>query len=278
MNFTIADVLVAYSNQHKASDIFVGVPALDTKKEHIENVVSLVNRLYETSPVKSKYCYDLLVICAMMHDIGRKKQYELLGKFWDTEVSHNVLGVDHLDSWLAKQRTNPEFSAQLRTHEVQEQINILRDVIMYHGRPELCFNSASKPYVTMVTAADDLENAAACISYLVREVNEDAKGYRKENPDADQRSVSDFVFNCFKQGKKFDKNVYCHTYGEYVVFAATLMTSSCHKHMFASSLLKEPGYGYPSILEGYKDVFNKTLTPEMAEKAYNILCEYADMK
>lgn len=275
---TVSDLLLAYANQHKASDIFVGSPALETKRQHIENVVSLVSRLYETSPMKSLYCYDLLVICAAMHDIGRKKQFELLGKFWDTEVSHNVLGVDHLDSWLAKQMANYKFAMQIRTAEVQAQINILRDVILYHGRQDLCFNVGSKPYVDMVTAADDLENAAACISYLIREVEEDAKGYRKANPDADQKQVSDYVFDHFKKGEKFDKSVYCHTYAEYVLFAATLMTSSCKKHMFASSLLKEPGYGYASILEGYKDVFFKTLTPEMAEKAYDVLREYADMK
>lgn len=275
---TTADVILDYANQHKPSDIFVGAPALDTKREHIQNVISLVNRLYETSEAQSLYCYDLLLVCAAMHDIGRKKQFELLGKFWDTEVSHNALGVDHLDAWISKQRTIIESAVQIRTAEVQEQINILRDVILYHGRQDLCFNEVSKPYVDMVTAADDLENAASCISYLVREVEEDAKGYRKENPDADQKAFSDFVFDCFKNGDKFDKSVYCHTYAEYVLFAATLMTSSCRKHPFASTLLKEAGYGYPSILEGYKDVFEKTLTPEMAVRAYRVLCKYADLK
>ena len=64
-------------------------------------------------------------------------------------------------------------------------------------------------------------------------------------------------------------------YAEYVLFAATLMTSCIKKYDFAKSLLLQPGYGYSSILEGYKDVFYKTLNPELANRAYKVLCGYA---
>ena len=130
----------------------------------------------------------------------------------------------------------------------------------------------SKEYVEIITAADDFENACSCVSYLVHEVETDAKGYISKNPEADQTEVSNFVFDHFKDGVKFDKMKYCKTYAEYVLFAATLATSCIKKYgEIAKVALQQPGYEYDTILDGYKDVFRKTLTSEMADKAYDVL-------
>lgn len=258
-------ILMQYHRENMPADIFNGCVELDTKRLHVKNVLRFAEKLFDTLSPSCGIDKDLLLFCAEHHDDGRVDQYRLLGKFWDTEVSHSSLGVDRFDKWLY----NSSFVAPL-----DQTIQIFRDVLLYHGRPQFCITEASKPYVNLITGADDLENAAACVSYLIREVESDAKGYRHDYPDADQHYVSDFVFEHFASGEKFDKNKYCKTYAEYVLFAATLMTSCIKKYNFAKELLLQPGYGYSSILDGYKDVFNKTLSPQMAEKAYKILCNY----
>lgn len=254
-----------YHLDNRYFDIFKGSDALDAKRLHVENVIRFAEKLYDKSGVAISK--ELLLLCAEHHDDGRVDQYRLLGKFWDSEISHNVLGLERFDKYLLHEDFENPTDAS---------IQIFRDVMLYHGRLQLCVSSISYLYIAIITAADDLENAAACVSYLIREVETDAKGYRHDNPDADQTYVSKFVFDHFVSGEKFDKMKYCHTYGEYVLFAATLMTSCIKKYNFAREILLQPGYGYPSILAGYKKVFEATLPSEMAEKAYKVLCEYAE--
>lgn len=259
----LCKILKQYEIENKPENIFTGSPALETKLEHVEHVEKFGKDLLGTT--KHKMDHELFIFCLRHHDDGRVDQFRILGKFWDTEISHNSLGVERFDRWLTKKGYT-----SIGLHE-----QIFRDVLLYHGRPHLCFTKASKPYVELVTAADDLENASACISYLLREVAEDAKGYIYDNPEADQKYVSDFVFDHFSSGIKFDKMEHCHTYGEYVLFAATLMTSCIKMHNFARELLHQPGYGYPSILSGYKHIFEETLHPETAGNAFAVLKSYA---
>lgn len=259
-------ILMQYHLANRYFDIFCGCEALNTKKGHIEKVLHYTEILFDTMSPTCGMNKELLLFCAEHHDDGRVDQYNLLGKFLDTEVSHSSLGVDRFDKWLQKST----FVAP-----IDESIQIFRDVMLYHGRPTLCFTEASKPYVNLITSADDLENAAACVSYLIREVETDAKGYKQDYPDMDQHNVSDFVFEHFASGEKFDKIKHCHTYAEYVLFAATLMTSCIKKYNLVKELLQQPGYGYSSILEGYKHVFKCTLSSQMADKAFLVLAEYA---
>lgn len=257
---TINKAILAYHEANRCDVIFSGDGLLG-KKLHISNVISQANAIARAQHLDIEY--DFLAICAEHHDDGRVNQYQLLGKFWDTEISHNVLSIDRLDKFLAQQEGL----------EIDSSINILRDVMLYHGRMWLTNISAeSRPYVEVITAADDFENACSCVSYLVREKETDAKGYIKANPNADQTIVSDFVWEHFCQGEKFDKMKYCTTYGEYILFAATLATSCIRKYGdIAKSALSQPGYGYSSILEGFRDVFSKTLTASVAEEAYKVL-------
>lgn len=248
------------------SDYFRGSEALDIKRWHVKNVEKFIERLI-TEP-HADINDDLLRLCGKHHDDGRVKQFEMLGKFWDTEISHNVLGVELFDKFVQAGGYT----------DLDESVEVLRNVILYHGRVNLCVSSISKPYVELVTAADDLENAASCVSYLVREVKNDEKGYCKKNPEADQKVVSDFVFEHFAKGEKFDKMKFCNTYAEYVLFAGTLMTSCIKKYAFAKNILLEPAYGYASILEGYKAVFEETLTPQIAHQSYEVLKTYAYSK
>ncbi len=255
-----------YHLDNRYFDIFKGSNILDAKRLHIENVIRFAEKLYEKSGVSISK--ELLLLCAEHHDDGRVDQYKLFGKFCDAKISHNVLGLERFDKYLLKEDFEKPFD---------ESIRVFRDVMLYHGRLQLCISQVSYLYVALVTAADDLENAAAKISYLIREAETDARGYRHDNPDIDQTNVSKFVFDHFASGEKFDKSQYCHTYGEYALFTATLITSCIKKYHFAREILLQPGYGYSSIIAGYRKVFESTLSPNMAEKAYEVLCEYADV-
>lgn len=258
----INPAIIQYHIENRYDKIF-NTEALRGKLKHVGNVIKLGMAIAKAQ--KAPVDNELLEICLEHHDDGRVDQMRLLGKFCDTEVSHNVLGLDRLDKFLLKQSCEPDYS-----------VEILRNVMLYHGRqalmPDVLMEEAL--YVELVTAADDFENACSCVSYLAKEVENDEKDYVKSNPGADQKVVSDFVFKNFEEGMKFDKMKYCHTYSEYVLFAATLATNCIKKYEnFARVALKQPGYGYSSILEGFKDVFEKTLTPEMAKEAYEILAK-----
>lgn len=260
-------ILQQYHFKNRYFDIFSGSTELETKKLHIQNVLSYTEKLFDTLKFQSDIDRELLLFCAEHHDDGRVKQYSLLGKFMDTEVSHTVLGVYCFDSWLY----NSSFVSPL-----DQSIQIFRDVLMYHGKTEFCINEFSKPYVDFITCVDELENSSSCVSYLIREIETDAKGYKHKYPEIDQHSVSSFVWKHFTSGEKFDKIKYCKTYAEYVLFAATLMISCIKKYSFAKNLLLQPGYGYNSILDGYKDVFDHALSSKMSKQAYMVLRHYSE--
>lgn len=257
----INKAILQYHAENQYETIFVGAEALEDKKPHIANVITLSKAIarVQHSPVD----YSFLALCAEHHDDGRVDQYKILGGFLDTEILHHVLSVKRFD----------EFLLQNHIDEMDDSIKIFRDVMLYHGRMEVAdLSDESKLYVQIISVADDFENACSCVSYLVREVQTDAKGYIREKPKNNQKFVSTFVWEHFCKGKKFDKMKYCHTYAEYVLFAATLATSCIKKYGdIARAALSQAGYGYSSILEGYKDVFSKTLSPDMAEEAYDTL-------
>lgn len=256
----INPAVLAYHNANRYCDIFSKEELLG-KQEHVKNVITLSKSI--ANSLRANVNMDFLAICAEHHDDGRVDQYEQLGKFWDSEISHNELGLSRLNTFLASRGISKAGSS----------LQILRDVILWHGRMHLTDLSAeSKTYVEIVTAADDFENACSCVSYLVKEVETDAKGYIQANPQADQKAVSRFVWEHFEDGEKFDKMKYCSTYAEYVLFAATLATNCIKRYgEVAKIALSQPGYGYSSIIEGYRDVFSKTLTPAMATQAIVVI-------
>lgn len=259
----INQAIYTYHNDNRYFDIFAEDGLLG-KKAHIEGVISFSNVLTNFMLRTTDIDKELLMLCAEHHDDGRVNQFKLLGKFWDSEVSHNVLGLDRFDSYLQ----------QMVGVDIDTSISIFRDCILYHGRPTLLASEESRPYVDIITTADDFENATSAVSYLLKEVETDAKGYKHNNPSADQTVASDFVFEHFAKGEKFDKSVYCKTYADYILFAATLATN-CIKRFdkFAKAIMLQPGHGYPSILEGYRNIFNQTLKADTAERAYKVLSD-----
>lgn len=255
----ISNILKKYHEENRYYKIFA-TDYLMRKREHVEHVIQLI----DTISISDGIDFELLKMCAEHHDDGRCNQYELLGNFNDNIISHNVLSIERFDRFLRSE-------GYICTPS-DEDIQIMRDVMLYHGRINLLTNPSSKKYVEIITALDDLENSTRAVSYLLDEVSTDAKGYVESNPSADQKHVSDFVFSKFSNGEKFDKIKYCTTYGEYVLFAATLVTSCIKKYDdYVKVAMLQPGYGYSSILEGYRDIFSKTLHEDTSKKAYDVL-------
>lgn len=253
--------LLTYHEGNRYTDIFA-TEGLKGKLKHVEAVIKTVNAIADFQ--HADVDRELLSVLAEHHDDGRVDQYRLLGKFWDTEVSHNVLGLDRLEKFIVRENL-----------EVDNEIQLLRAVMLYHGRQHLApqLTKEERVYVDLVTAADDFENATSCVSYLIREAANDEKGYIAANPKADQKEItSNVIWSFYATGRKFDKMQYCKTYADYILFAGTLATGCITKYNeVAKTALMQPGYGYDTILEGFKETFEKTLTPADAERAYTIL-------
>ena len=255
--------MIIYHNHNRYTDIF-NREGLIGKLHHVENVIKTAEAIASVQHLPVDM--EVLAVLAEHHDDGRVNQFDLLGKFWDTEVSHNVLGADRLEKFVVANGL-----------EVDDEIELLREVMLYHGRQHLAYKlcSAAKIYIDIVTAADDFENATSCVSYLIHEVETDAKGYNA-NTEYDQRKLSPenegFILKHFEEGVKFDKMRVCKTYADYVAFAGTLATSCIKKYgTIARTALMQPGYGYGSILEGFKVTFEKTLDSYLAEYLYRAM-------
>ena len=255
-----------YHNNNRYYDIFNSEGLLG-KMKHVENVIrtAVAIATFQHANVD----IELLKVLAEHHDDGRVDQYRILHKFWDSEVTHNSLGVDRLDRFI---NSNDGL-------EIDDEIQLLRNAMLYHGRLKLAYglSELSTKYIELLTAADDFENATSCVSYLVREVENDEKGYNA-NLGYNQRELSPenaiYILDCFRSGEKFDKMKVCRTYADYIAFAGTLATSCIKKYGdIAKVALLQPGYGFNTIMEGFKYTFEETLDHVLAAELYRILCE-----
>ena len=249
--------LKEYGNAHGTWEFPEGIAR---KRQHVAMVTEYV-KYFATEDMD----YDLLKFCAEHHDDGRGIQYlDQGGKLDDRKKSHSEYGAELFSNFVQENKL-----------EMDEEAQICLDTIKYHGYPgnleDLPISDTSRKYVSAVRNADQLENAVSCVSYLLINVKYDEKGYIESNPEADQTFVSERVWEFFKKREKFDKMKYCHTYAEYILFASTLATDAVHRlGKIARDIMYAPGYGYTSILEGYKHIFNEVLSKEMAPEAYAI--------
>lgn len=251
--------------------------AVQEKLEHIARVTILTEKLCPED--------KLAKVAAKYHDIGRFLQIELIGSFDDSKILHHYLGENFIARALYKGKV-----------ESSQELDAIRLAISYHARMNFMPYKSEIPQkaidiVDAVGRADDIENGCiGAIGYLEREAVTDAKGYKRENPDISQKTVSTEVWELFRDGKKFDKMKYCKTYADYTLFAAVLAITSLKgkdrelaKHALAlpckgSSLEGQERAHYNSALEGYKDIFLKLIQPEKAKVAYEILEGYCKDK
>ena len=258
-------ILKQYHLQNRYFDIFNGCEELNAKRIHIENVIHFVEKLLDTMPPCCVINKELALFCAEHYMDGWVNQYELFGSFNDSCVSHSCLGVDRFEKWLH----NSSFVAP-----INQDIQVFMDVLLYHDNPNFCGNNKSKLYVTLISGVDNFVTALSYAHNLKHIIETDSKGYIRETPNLNQYFVSSILFKKFKDGKSFTSSKCCTTYAEYTIYCASFMVDSLKKYPFVKSLLLQPGYGYDSILEGYKQLFKCNLPKKLDKKAFSVLKNY----
>lgn len=233
------------------------------KIEHIKRTVILGKRISPNNRIAK--------IALKFHDIGRFEQLRLLGSFNDGALLHHNIGEDVI--------TRAVFKGEL---EISEELNAIRQVVQYHGRqkfipykPEL--SDEVSELIDIVSRVDEIENGCiGATGYLLREAEEDAKGYKKENPELDMSKVSPEVWGFFSKGEKFDKMKYCKTYADYALFASVLAIQALKgkDREIAKAAMDLKCNGYESALEGYKNIFSKLIQLEYHKEAFAILSSF----
>lgn len=262
VNDEVLDKLEAYIDRYLAEmeEKYKSNKAAMDKIEHIKRVVLLAKRMTSNNRMS--------VIATKYHDIGRFKQLELIGSFNDGMMLHHNIGEDVI--------TRAVFKGDL---DISDELNAIRQVVQYHGRqkfipfkPEL--SDGVDELIDIVSRVDELENGCiGATGYLLREAEEDAKGYKRDNPDLDMKSVSPEVWEFFSKGEKFDKMKHCKTYADYTLFASILAIQALKgkDREIAKVAMDLKCNGYESALEGYKDIFLKLIDLQYSEKAFEIL-------
>lgn len=262
MNTNILDELEKFIEEYlkEMEEKYKDSNAAKDKFTHIRNVVTLTEKMTNNDRMS--------VIAAKFHDLGRFKQLELIGSFNDGVLLHHNVGEDVI--------TRAVFQGKLN---ISDELNAIRQVVQYHGRqkfipykPEL--SEGVQDLIDIVSRVDEIENGCiGATGYLEREAKEDAKGYRKDNPDLDMTKVSPEVWEFFSKGEKFDKLKYCKTYADYTLFASVLAIQALkgQDRDIAKMAMDLKANGYESALEGYKDIFSKLIDEEYSKKAFEVL-------
>lgn len=238
---------------------YIKIPAIQDKIEHIKRATLLVEKI---AP-KNK----LAQVATKYHDIGRFMQYELLGNFDDNIISHHTLGENIIIKEIIKGNL-------IKSYE----LDVIRLVVMYHGMDKYIplitnLDSNTQKIIDIVSRVDGIENGCiGALGYLERECKEDAKNYKKNNPTLDMKKVSKDVFNFYLNGEKFDKIKYCKTYADYILFASTLAITALKKdRKVAKEALELKCFQYNNAIEGYKDLFEKMIEPDLVNECINCL-------
>lgn len=263
MKLMLSPACYAYHNAHRCTQLFQS-PEINRKSGHVQRVV----KLFEDFPdlfISSEMDRELSLICAEHHDDGRMLQYQKTSNLDDMHFSHQDAGAQMLDEFCITNGT--PFC------EFPKDIIILRNVMLYHGKLDYVdighLIPESIPYVIAVTAADELENSMSCVSYLKCEYDNDEKGLSYEH------YISSEVRDWYAKGEKFNKQKYCTTYDEYVLFAGMLAVHVLKRYgSVARELFKKPGFGYSSISMGFYTVFHELLLPKDADWAYSVMHQY----
>ena len=235
--------------------------SLNIKGKHVEGVVDIVKKIYPNN--------KFLELCAYLHDIGRGLQFEKIKSFNDAKISHNILGVEVFNKFLVQNDIKNN-----------EEIDIIRNVILYHGRlPFIKEKLDEKTFeiVHIITICDDIQNGCIdAISYLEMEYKYDLKDYIKNNPLLDQKNISPEVIDSFKKGVNFDKVKHCTTYAEYFVYACSRAVNACkseHSNI-AKSIMKLENCNYKNTIIAYEELFKKYVQEEYVEDCIKTLNEF----
>lgn len=253
------DSYMEYVKKEYSNSVAVG-----DKIAHIESAVNISKTLDQNES-------SILVLGTKYHDIGRFKQYDILGNFNDRIVSHNSIGEDVIEQLISAKELPSS-----------NELDAIRLVIQYHGKEHLIPNAKYLPkevieLVKKVSLIDIIENSCiGALNYLQRERDEDAKGYAKDNPNLDMKSVSPFVFQEFISGRSWDKNVYNKTYADYTLFAVSLLIKCLRSeyHDFCKGVLAQKCFNYSDAISGYHAVLKDMIEPQKVDIVMSTILYY----
>lgn len=240
-----------------------------TNKEMINKINHIFRCAYLARIIEPKN--ELLYVACLFHDIGRFPQYEETKSFNDKLKSHYALG--------RKLLVNDLNNGQLKPSDDLDKVMLS---VSFHGLSNqrirtLSIPDDAKEMVKSVKKIDEIDNGIfGTLSYLEDEIINDSKDYRKNNPNLKMDEVSFDVWNFYQNGEWFDKMVYCKTYADYLLFAATLVIIHLKENDRETirQLMLLPIGRYSNVLEGYRDLFNRYITPKYAKSCWQIFLGY----
>lgn len=265
MNINVSATLWQFAIQN-TPEILFGPPAssgIGAKTTHIHNVTQIGMQIPH-----DRLNDELLEICLQLHDIGRSVQWNIQRSFNDRLVNHRYIALQMIEQYIRENNVT-----------LTEDWKVVADVMQYHGVAHMypLVDTASLPYVKIVSQADDIENGClGALGYLEDEKVRDDKGYIAAAPYQDQGYCKPELLGYLERGEKFNKMELCKTYAEYFVFAAMLAVNACIHHgdiakKAMTTLCYTDNDGQYDAVDGYCRIFRKHLHPEDAEKACAIM-------
>lgn len=185
------------------------------KYEHCKRTSAIAKQIYPNN--------RLLEVAMKFHDVGRFIQYDKIKSFDDRILSHYLLGKQFIEE--QEKRNNIPSSNEL---------DIIKNVIKYHmgvnyiPKEDLVnINKETLKLIELASIIDAIDNGCVGATYYIeREIINDEKHYKEQNPNLDMKDVSDDVLYYYLNNIKFDKFKYCNTYADYLLYAIILLIES----------------------------------------------------
>lgn len=256
----VSDSLRKFAQEHTPALLF---GKLETEKKafkysHIQNVMQIGMEFDLTGLNR-----ELMQICLQLHDIGRRKQFDIMGNFDDNMLDHHVLAVQMISEWF-------KINYDSQATELSADWQIVVDCCLYHGNTALSSlaHEWSVPYLNIVRTADQIENGCiGALQYLEYEKKCDIKGYIAADPMRDQSDCNPALFQYLADGQVFSKAALCHTYAEYFIYAATLAIHTYLKYPEITTKYMNKHH----TIERYIGIFQRNLKPDDAKMATQIM-------
>lgn len=206
----------------------------------------------------------LMEVCALYHDIGRVFQYDVLRNFDDEKISHNALGLDSLDRFIEANKI-----------KITPDIQVLRDVIYYHGKNisgSTKISEKSRKYIEAISTIEIFDwECIREISNFERIIEGDYRKYNKEYPEYVGK-VREEIFSLFKARDYKARKYFLKSYAEEIIVSIMKVMSLINKYGdIARRAMIVPNYYYASALAGYNHLIHKYMSEDIAYEVELIL-------
>lgn len=244
----ISPAILAYHNANRYYEIFRKEIFKETRQT-VQSVIQLAEQIRIITA--SQLDKDMLAILAEHHLDGVVDQYNLLNKFWDNEAPHNVLGYERLQDFF---ELHPEFDTN------NESVAYMADVMLHYKNSNVNSSMEQLSYRELITIAVDFDYAFRNFFKL------------SELKNSFYTQISEDVWYNFKNGIVIGFNNHFESTADLILSTATLAMNCIYKYgHIAKFLFESSGYGYPTILDGYRYILSCFLSPYVADTAFEVI-------